>query len=354
MEYVNGLWQEAAINKPRRYNDAYLNEPFARNQLTHNTTFTGWTQVLQSFSTGVQSPISGVLSKRLLVTGAGSNYLLQSLSATGTRTITASLMVKNVDYVGSEIISMNVSDGVVGGMTAYYRPSNDTITFAAALSWSNVAVKKTAESEGFTRIEITGTVTSAAAGWFEITGVNGRSIDITAPQIETGSVATSPIITQGAAKDRLADVPSKTNCADIIGQTEGTIFLDSYFDATDLFNFYLTNGGTANSIGIESDSGARITATITNGGVIQVNMPNPTALTKGNRYKVAICYALNNTRFYINGVLVGTDTSCTIPTCNQLMFSRANGTGIANQRVNELKLLKTAISNAEAIALTTL
>jgi hypothetical protein len=206
-----GLWEEVANNVPRLHYPvgggcpSWLFEGEATNQLPYNTTFTGWTQVLQSFSTGVQSPISGVLSKRLLVTGAGSNYLLKNLSATGTRTITASLMVKNVDYVGSEIIAMNVSDGVVGGMTAYYRPSNDTITFAAALSWSNVAVKKTAESEGFTRIQITGTVTSASGGWFEITGVNGRSIDITAPQVETGIVASSPIVTGAAAVTRITD-----------------------------------------------------------------------------------------------------------------------------------------------------
>jgi hypothetical protein len=206
MEYVNGLWQEAAINKPRRYNDAYLNEPLSQNQLTHNTTFTGWTQVLQSFSAGVQSPIKDVLSKRMLVTGVGSNYLLQSLNATvGTRTVTASLFVKNVDYVGNELLNLNVSDGVVGGMTAYYKPSDDTITFNHALSWTNVSVKKTAEGQGFTRIAITGTVTSAATGWFEITGTNGRSIDIIAPQFELGSVATSPIITAGAAVTRLAD-----------------------------------------------------------------------------------------------------------------------------------------------------
>jgi hypothetical protein len=185
-----------------------------------------------------------------------------------------------------------------------------------------------------------------------VTGTPATACTISYCGIHTTN-STSPIITAGSAVTRLADVPGKSSCADIIGQTEGTVFLDSYFDAIDLFNFYLTNGGTANCIGIESNSGGSITAFIANGGATQVNMAG-SAITIGGRYKVAICYALNNTRLYINGVLVGTDTSCTIPTCNQLMFSRANGTGIANQRVNETKLFKTALSDADAIALTTI
>jgi len=207
-----GLWVQEQINVPRLHwdvggvNPAWLFETSATNQLTQNTSFSGWTIVLQSLSDGAQSPISGVLSKRMLVTSAGSNYLLKSLTATGTRTVTASLMLKNVDYVGNEVVSINCSDGIVGGMTAYYKPSNDTVTFANAASWTNVSVKKTAEGQGFTRVEITGTVTSASGGWLEITGVNGRSIDITAAQVETGNVATSPIITAGSPVTRVVDL----------------------------------------------------------------------------------------------------------------------------------------------------
>lgn len=350
-----GFWEEVAANVPRLHWNVgateamWLNEPTAINQLPYNTVFTGWTSALQSYSNGVQSPIKDVLSRRILVTGAGSNYLLKSLTTTGTRTVTASLFVKNVDYVGNELLTIIVSDGVNGPMIIRYKPSDDTITFST-FYWTNVSVKKTAESQGFTRIEITGTVTSAAGGWFEIVGVNGRSIDIAAPQVVTGSAANSPIITGAAAVTRLADAPVKTGMDLIIPQAEGAFYLDFVLPnlASASVLAEIANASTQN---LNFQVSGSTLFWCSNEGGFSISTP----ITANTRYKVMGLYKANNVKLFVNGVLVASTLVATIHP-NLSKFSLGCSTIPANNSLIEIKeaRLLPHPTDAAAIAATTI
>jgi len=174
-------------------------------------------------------------------------------------------------------------------------------------------------------------------------------------QVEAGSYPTSYIPTTSTAVTRVVDGPSKTAATALIGQTQGTIFFDSFFDDLDTVNFSISDGTSSNYILIDSSGGAVVFARVQQGGVVQAQI-NTTAgfYTAGTRLKCAIAYNSNDIAFFINGVLVGVDTSATIPACNQIRFARWNGVVAAAQRVQAAILLPTRLSNAELATLTTL
>jgi hypothetical protein len=72
------------------------------------------------------------------------------------------------------------------------------------------------------------------------------------------------------------------------------------------------------------------------------------------RNKMAISYSLNNVKIFINGTLVATDTSVTIPTMNTFNIGNRTLDNIIGSSYKQAILFKTQLSNAECIALTTL
>ena len=70
------------------------------------------------------------------------------------------------------------------------------------------------------------------------------TIRIAAPQMELGAYATTFIPTTTAAVTRLADYARNTGASSLIGQTEGTMFVDAYFSVTAAGRFLSINDGT--------------------------------------------------------------------------------------------------------------
>jgi hypothetical protein len=175
------------------------------------------------------------------------------------------------------------------------------------------------------------------------------------PQLEFGSYITSVILTTSAAVTRLADACSKTGISSLIGQTEGTLFLDFVWGGipntladSALFSIGLQQYGTS-SIAISSYNGA-LYARVTNGISVDAAITFG-AMTNGTRYKAALAYANNDVIFYVNGVNYGGDTSVSIPTLSdtylQNSFNNAKG-------INQALLFKTRLTNAQLAELTTL
>jgi hypothetical protein len=197
--------------------------------------------------------------------------------------------------------------------------------------------------------------TSTGNGVNSYTGTTGSGIYCFGAQQEIASYATSYIPTLGASVTRVADAASKTGITSLIGQTEGTLFLDFNLQTTneDFVIGQIYNSSTpANSIYFYLNSTNFLQALVDNSGS-QVNLFSPTALAQGN-YKVAIAYKANDFVYYINGVQIATDTSGTVPTCNSVNLIDYVGvpTYMEKAAVNQYLLFKTRLTNAQLAELT--
>ena len=70
------------------------------------------------------------------------------------------------------------------------------------------------------------------------------------------------------------------------------------------------------------------------------------------RFKIAFAYKQNDFAFYINGALIGTDTSGTVPACSQIGLY--NYSQVQMLKYNQAALFPTRLTNAQLAELTTL
>ena len=178
-------------------------------------------------------------------------------------------------------------------------------------------------------------------------------------QLEAGSYATSLISTQSASVTRLADSASRTNIANLIGQTEGTLFAEFEIDAdnTNGYNRVLAvSDGTANNrIFIFAQNTEVFRFYVANGGAAQVDIVSSTSIL-GGRHKVAFAYKANDFIAYVDGVQVGSDTSGTVPACPNVYVgtSESGSTQPLEGGINQALLFKTRLPNATLANLTAL
>ena len=177
------------------------------------------------------------------------------------------------------------------------------------------------------------------------------TIRIAAPQMELGAYATTWVPTTTAAVTRIADTASKTGVSSLIGQTEGTLFVDITLTSRSSFSYFAIapNLGATNTyigIGISASS---ISFEVVNSGIqVAYSFPN----TSTGSFKLAFAYKANDFVAYVNGALVHTDTSGTVPTCSQIGLNAYNNA--ASWNYNQAALFPTRLTNAQLAQLTTL
>jgi hypothetical protein len=218
----------------------------------------------------------------------------------------------------------------------------------------------------YTRTLIGGVTVGAVVPEIGITVTNGAAYDFTiriaAPQMELGAYATTFIPTTTAAVTRLADAASKTGVSSLIGQTEGTMFVEvdtavlgTVFPSAFRRLFALSDNSITNRIIlVQNNSDDSIMFTVTNGGAAQVGIN--TAANQSGIKKIAAAYANNDFVLYVNGVQIGTDTSGTVPACSRLAIGYETTSNLSNPAcpVAQAALFPTRLTNAQLAEITTL
>jgi len=175
-------------------------------------------------------------------------------------------------------------------------------------------------------------------------------------QLEESSYPTSYIPTTSASATRVADACSKTGISSLIGQTEGTLFIELSSLTNDVTNeqIALSDGTDSNTIKFVFGSVVGgVKAEGKTGGVGQFGITQSTSDYISNK-KIAIGYKANDFVFYYNGVQVGVDTVGTVGTMSAFNFSTGASTFVFNGKVNQAILFKTRLTNSELQSLTTL
>jgi hypothetical protein len=186
------------------------------------------------------------------------------------------------------------------------------------------------------------------------------SVHLWGAQLEAGAYPTSYIPTTTATVTRNADVISKTGISDLIGQTEGVLFIETAAlnnDLTGNRSISISDGSSDNRIGINYNSTSNnIQTVVTVAGVTQTSI-NYVLADETDFAKIALRYRVNDITLWVNGEKRGTDiTSYTLPSVDFTKLAFDSGAGVSPfyGKAKQVQLYKTYLSNDEMAALTTL
>jgi hypothetical protein len=290
-------------------------------------------------------------------------------SVGGTLTVTANYGISPDGYQNADRIQASVTTGYADIVQPVSISSGAAYTYSVYLKslsgtpticffndgTANRLVTLTTEWKRYT-FTISSSGSLAYPRFLIENNVTSQSADFLAwgAQLEAGAYATSYIPTLGTSVTRVADAASKTGISSLIGQTEGTLFVEvnapSGFDGNNLMAT-LSDGTTSNMVFINRVSG-RAEYYVASGGVEQAAFASASVLTTGV-HKLAVAYKQNDFAFYVDGVLLHSDTSGSVPAMNRInLGSYVAGALPYNDRIVQAIVFPTRLSNSDLAALT--
>ena len=331
----DGLIEEVGSGQPRvdylnNTKGAMLLEPSRTNLVSYSEDFNLLVKKNNAVvtSNATLSPSGSLNADEITFDGTAYGRVEAVVPATVGQTYTISLYLKNKDLSDKTQVWIGFSQSSQGGYV--------TITD----EWQRYDITTNADgTTEYPRIQFSGTGSLYAWGF----------------QTEQQSYATSYIPTNGSAVTRVADSCSQTVPDGVIGQTEGSVFLDITRDGLESYTqrvLTLSNGTTNNVIGLQLTAANQITFYVENGGSNQVVITKSNATTENVNVKIGVSYKANDFVMYIDGVQVGVDTSGSVPTTSVIKYSSPSGSLQYVGFVNDFKLYNTRLSNSELQALT--
>jgi hypothetical protein len=200
--------------------------------------------------------------------------------------------------------------------------------------------------------------TSSAGTNYLGDGTSG--IFIWGAQLEAGSYVTSYIPSTSASATRVADFATTNNISSLFGSTEGSFFIEMTADFTNtngsipLFLRSSINSTFNRATYLQFGSGT-IALNVYLAGALEASIFSGT-YTQGQKLKIAFAYKQNDFVLYINGSLIGTDTSGNISASLAFIdlgtYNLAASTFQYNGTISEAVLFPTRLTNAELAQLT--
>jgi hypothetical protein len=317
--------------------------------------------------------INGGLTRQVVATGTenGVDYIDIKLSGTASATSATISPESSIQIVAAQN-QVWTNSSYLKIIAAPLPPVSYSLGFREGLAaGSFVAFGSTAVTPTTTlaRLQATRTLTGATTERVQpqlsIGLVSGSTYDFTIrigwPQIEQGSVATSPIRTTAAAATRNADVISKTGVSGFIGQTEGTLYIDLDYNqppndpAGRLLNVYETNDTTNSILPFINNINQFQLATFSGGSPTVAIVASAATVVPFGQNKFAIAYNGVNYTVYRNGLLFASGTGLAPASLTAILLgSSLFNTRSINNRIRAAAIYTTRLEDDELIALTSL
>ena len=279
---------------------------------------------------------------RFQTTNAGRGGMYASIAVNNGETYTLSFYAKSLS--GTQKIRIGADNGCANPQGAE--------TFEVTTEWQ----------------KFTKTITSTQGGWnifFDNvesgSGCTGTYLNcdmlVYGYQAEAGSYATSYIPTYGSSVSRVAESLIKTNVSSILNDDAGTLFLEIQGEVDSLSRaLTLSDGTSQNRVQIFYQGSTKITTNIIRANVSQVDLNVFTKVVDQTAtLKVIIRYEPNNAKMFVNGEQIAVDTSVNIPLgLNKISFDNGVGSSKFTGKLKNLIYIPTALTDQEAIDLTTI
>jgi hypothetical protein len=308
-------------------------------------------------SNATTAPDGTTTAEAILADTANAEHFIQqrNLSVTSGTAYTWSVFLKRNGYRYVAVsLEVNVSASVV------------TLDFDTGLATGGSGMMVQTLPDGWYRLSATTTATATSLTRFSIRlrddnndssfiGDDTKGVFAWQAQLETGSVATSPIVTTAGTASRVADVVSLTGASSLIGQTEGTVFAEVNVSRLGVEGYILRvdDGGTSNIFSIRklstNEIRAVLTATTSSG---TVNLSSATVTT--GVVKIAYAYKSGEIAISVNGVtpvtVAGTFSFGTA--LSRISVGANVGSGEWNDTIRSFALFPTRLANATLASLT--
>jgi len=305
-------------------NGHILLEPTSTNLIPYSEDFTQW-------------------SKEASVT-LTSNY---GISPDGTQNSTRMQMNADDSLYISTSSGLTASFYVKGTLGETIRLSNGSaITHTLTGNWDRVETYDSSSASSLISINT-------------YSGATARDIEIWGAQAEALSYATSYIPTlTGSQEVRATETATGAGSADLINSTEGVLYAEiaALANSVDFRMISISDGSNNNRVRINyTATNQQIQSRVVVGGVTQAEINKFGFSNITDFTKIALLYKENEVKLYINGTLIGTDTSASMPSANTFDTLNFNGS-ISNSFYGKCKALavfKEALSDSELTQLTT-
>ena len=365
----SGFIQNVAFNAPRLdYTGGgcprILVETQRKNEVTYSEQFNDatWLKYSATVTSNSQQAPDGTTTADLV-------YPLTTGALTGQvyKNITTGISLGNVVTVSAFVKASGKNFAYISAIQSSYSPAAEFNLTTGAIT--NISVGSTASmtafANGWWRISVSSTAGAGlyyavigsldAAGSSTNTASGTNGILVWGAQVEVGSTATSYIPTVAGTVTRNADVISKTGISSLIGQTEGTIFVEANLTAnTDDRRIIVVSDGTELQRIMFWTLATTLYANF-NGVSVTIGtfpiFPISTA-------KMVLAYTIagGSTTYSIklnNNILItGTAAAAPTPLTNINLGTNTNSLLNLNDRIKSVTLFKTALSPTQLANLT--
>jgi hypothetical protein len=354
----NGLIQSVANNVPAfEFNTdgsyrGLLVEPGATNLFERSQELDDayWAKVTASVTANTDTAPDGTLTADTVDSDGG--RVQRSIGVTSGTVYTVSVFAKKK---GGTTFRIAAIQAVVSSV--------DFDLVAGTLSATASSGTITALPNDYYRCTMTFTATATASIAIRI-AQNADNVIIWQAQLETGSVATSPIVTTAGTASRVADVVTLASASSLIGQagSGGTIYAE--------VEWRTVAGTPQNILAVSDGTGTNRVLFYGNGAVSELNMlitaNNVMQTSQGQSYagysgiqKIALAYATNDAKLYRNGASISTDTVIDLSALASLtrvnIGSRPGNDDLqANMWIRSVALFPTPLADAQLASITTL
>jgi len=301
-------------------------------------------------------------------TGAATVSALQGFTVSAATKYTASVFLK-ADQLSFARIEAQDYDGTTDGYQYFGLSGAGSLGTASNLNDSSI----TAYPDGWYRCTVTWTQ-GAADTFVELRiyvadSISNNVVDrdgtssifVWGAQVEASPIATSYIPTTTASVTRVKDDITLTSASSLIGQTEGTLYVEvDWRLASGTFQRLISiNDGTEfNRIMINNIISPIELRMIAEDNNVVVTNQGESSTSYSGIQKFAFAYKTNDFELYRNGSSISSDTTgslATLTTLTNIDLGQSVGKGSqANMWIRAVALYPTRLSDAECEALTTL
>jgi hypothetical protein len=351
--------------EPQRTNLALFSEQFDN---------AGWTKTNATVTANAgTSPDGYVNADNLVENTANAVHLIQQAAGGfGVATYAISVFAKSVS--GNRYLQIWNGNATNAAVWARFDLENGTVTQPDGIAGTGYSISSatiTSYGNGWYRCAIaTSKLNTTGANTIQFrlsqistgvesnvyTGDGTSSIALYGAQVEqTATYATSYIPTLSTSVTRVADAASKTGISSLIGQTEGTLFVEytaSHIGGNGERIIGIGDGTTSNRI-ILIEGSNKIRVFAANGGAVQWDLITSVNFT--GTHKIGLAYANNNSVLYIDGNLINSDTIFSVPAVSNFYIGTPESIGAPlGGSVSQALVFKTRLTNAQLAELTTL